>query len=115
MKKKKQTLREMQSELLELVANKYYNKDKKIAECVDKINAKVSKLKIAKEKRDAKKLSFGNVVKVITSRLSIATLKLCDKLIAKEKVSNQIMGYEISKELENAEVEIKAEIIKVDG
>ena len=114
MKNKKQTLREMQSEWWELVANKYYNKDKKVAECVDKINAKVSKLKIAKEKRDAKKLSFGNVIKVITSKLSMATLKLCDKLITKEKISNQIMGYKISQDLQNAEVEIKAEIIKAE-
>ena len=44
--------------------------------------------------------------------ISLETLQLCDKLIVKEKISNEIMGYLPVDNLSNAENEIKDGISK---
>ena len=106
-KEKSKSLKKLQEELLELVKEKYYDKDEEISHCVDNINTKYSEMKEKAEKRKQEKLKLGQLVKNIFVKISLATLQFCDKLIVKEKVSNQIMGYKNPNELETAENEIK--------
>lgn len=109
---KTKTLKKLQEELLELVKNKYYYEDEEIAECIDEINKKYEenamkaferKLINQEKKKENNKNNTG---------LSIETLQLCDRLIVKEKVTNQIMGYTATFDLTNAENEVKGEIAK---
>lgn len=111
MKKEKQkTLKQLHEELLNLVKEKYYGKDDAITECVNSLNIKTEQLQAKREKKKVAKENLGQKVKKVISTMSLKTLLLCDKLIVKEKLSNQIMGYTTSIDLETAEREIKAEI-----
>lgn len=114
-KQKQKSLKKLQEELLDLVKAKYYEKDEEISSCIDKINIKYDEMREKAEKRKQEKLKFGQVIKNIFVKISLATLQLCDKLIVKEKVSNQIMGYTCTNELANAEIEVKKAILKQVG
>lgn len=110
--KKEKSLKELQAELLRLVKEKYYENDEEIANCINSIDTKIERLKVSKAKRDEKKENvITQVVKNVASKISKATLLICHKLILKEKVSNQIMGYQNSAELDVAEVEITASLL----
>lgn len=106
-KEKEKSLKKLQEELLELVKTKYYSKDEEIADCVNKINKKYAENLAKAEERKKKKLALGEKIKNVLVSISLKTLQLCDKLIVKEKVSNQIMGYDPQDNLEQAEKEIK--------
>mgnify|MGYP002520837357 FL=1 len=110
--KKTTSLKKLQEELLNLVKNKYYCEDEEIANCIDRINEKYEENAAKAFERKLMRIEKGEQAKPIATDLSIETLQLCDKLIVKEKVSNQIMGYEAPFDLINAEQEIKAGIAK---
>lgn len=116
MKKEKQkTLKQLQEELLNLVKEKYYGKDEAITECVNRLNSKNEQLQAKREKKKIKLNNSNNKLKTKQSTISLETLMLCDKLIVKENLSNQIMGYPKLIDLEKAESEIKAEILLKRG
>lgn len=106
-KQKKQSLKAMQQELLDIVKNKYYDYDTQIQECVNRINSKYEEMRIKAEQRKIEKEKLGDKVKKVLTLLSFKTLQLCDKLIIKEQVSNQIMEYPENPDLKIAEKEIK--------
>lgn len=106
-KEKTKSLKVLQGELLEFVKNKYYNKDTELKKYVDQIDIKYRENLIRAEKRREKKKSLGEKVKDIFVKISLKTLQLCDKLIMKEKVSNQIMGYAENPDIADAEKEVK--------
>lgn len=114
-KTKKQSLKSLQQQLLEIVAKKYYEKDTEIREYIEKINHKIGEMRVAAETRKEKKLSLGEKTKKVISNLSLKTLQICDKLIISQKVSNQIMEYTVDENLVIAENEIKNAIRKIDG
>lgn len=111
-KEKEKSLKKLQEELLEIVKEKYYDKDEQISQCVDSINKKYQENLLKAQKRKEQKLSFGEKIKKVLVDISLETLQLCDKLIVKERVSNQIMGYTPSDDLSKAEEEIKGGISK---
>jgi hypothetical protein len=111
-KEKSKSLKALQSELLDLITKKHYDTDPEIKEYVDKISTKRKALEIKAEQRKLKKASLGEKVKVLFCKVSFETLKLCNKLIVKERVSNKIMDYPISDQLKQAESEIFEELNK---
>lgn len=113
MKKEKQkTLKQLQEQLLNLVKEKYYGKDDAITECVNMLNSKSEQLRAKREKRLQRVNKAEDKNKSKSSNISLETLLLCDKLIIKERWSNQIMGYPEIDNLENASNEIKMAIFE---
>ena len=107
---KKQSLKKLQDELLNLITQKYYIADKEIQEQVDKINLKKEELKIRREKLIVKN-SFANKIKNALITIKGKTAELCEKLLRKEILSNEIMGIvENQEELEFAHEEIVEKI-----
>lgn len=111
-KEKSKSLKKLQEELLELVKEKYYDKDEQISQCVDNINKKYQENLVKAQQRKDRKLALGEKIKKVLVGISLETLQLCDKLIVKEKISNEIMGYLPVDNLSNAENEIKDGISK---
>lgn len=111
-KEKEKSLKKLQEELLEIVKEKLYGKDEQITKCIDSINKKYQENILKAQKRKEQKLSFGEKIKKVLVDISLEALQLCDKLIVKERVSNQIMGYTPSDDLSKAEEEIKGGISK---
>lgn len=111
-KEKEKSLKKLQEELLELVKEKYYDKDEQISQCVDSINKKYQENLLKAQKRKEQKLSLGEKIKKVLIGISLETLQLCDKLIVKEKVAVEIMGYTPNNDLSKAEKEIKDGISK---
>lgn len=103
---KKQSLKKLQDELLNIITQKYYIGDKEIQEQVDKINMKKEELRIRREKLLVKN-SFANKIKNALITIKGKTAELCEKLLRKEIMSNEIMGIvENQEELESAHDEI---------
>lgn len=111
-KEKKSSLKTLQQKLFELIIERYYNTDKDIAEYVDKITNKKIEIETRKLERRTKELD-NKKVKKISATLSTTTLSLCDRLVVKERVSNEIMNYPITQELMTAEEEIKTALLFV--
>jgi hypothetical protein len=112
---KKQSLKSLQQELLEIVERKYAEKDNEIKTCIEKINHKYEEMQTKLQARKEKQLSLGQKSKNILVNLSLKTLQICDKLIVLQKISNQIMEYNRDDILIFAEKEIKNAIRKIDG
>lgn len=107
---KKQSLKKLQDELLELITQKYYQGDTQIKEQVDKINLKKEELRIKREKFLVKNL-FANKIKNVLIKIKGKTAEICEKLLRKEIISNEIMGIvENQEELEIAHEEIVEQI-----
>jgi len=111
-KEKSKSLKALQSELLDLITKKHYDTDPEIKAYVNKITTKRQEMQIKAEQRKLKKASLGEKIKVLVCKISFQTLQLCNKLIVKERVSNQIMEYPIIDELKQAESEIFEELNK---
>ena len=107
---KKQSLKMLQDELLQLITDKYYNGDIDIQEKVDKINLKKEELRIRREKLITKN-SFASKIKNALIKIKGKTAEICEKLLRKEIISNEIMGIvENQEELETAHEEIVEQI-----
>lgn len=111
-KEKPKSLKTLQSELLDLIAKKHYDKDPEVREYVDKIVTKRKELEIKAEQRKTKKASLSERVKVLICKVSFQTLQFCNKLIIKEKMSNDMMGYKTTEDLKQADIEIIRELGK---
>lgn len=114
MKKEKQkTLKQLQEELLTLVEEKLYNKDEEVRACVDNIKKKSNELKMRAEKRKEKKQEVkGTATENIFVKIKLGILKFCHKLLVKEKVTNQMMGYQSNENIEEMEQEVFTTITK---
>lgn len=103
MKTKSKSLKTLQNELLEYVETNI--KDENVKSYVFQIR---EKQKYLAQKQAERKEKIGDKVKKIAVKISIGTLIFCKKLIKKEKVSAEIMGYEESSDLVVAEYEIES-------
>lgn len=85
---KKQALKQMQDDLINLVI-KYYSDNKEIKELIKSINTRKEELRKQREKRIQ---AIKNAQKNKKIAITINSLEICEKLLRKEILSNEIMG-----------------------
>lgn len=94
----------MQEELFDIIIDKYYNKDIDVQMRVDSIRIKQEEMRI---KREEKKNNLANKIKKAFIVISRKTAELCEKLLRKEQLSNEIMGTtENNKQIADAHDEV---------
>ena len=95
---KKQTLKELQDQLYEVVC-RYFGDNKEVKEIISQIAEKKLYLQKQKEKRMSKNCNLEILDKNKKLKISINSLEICEKLLRKEIISNEIMNWEEKNEV----------------
>ena len=93
---KKKTLKELQDQLYEVVC-RYFGDNKEVKEIISQIAEKKLYLQKQKEKRMSKNCNLEILDKNKKLKISINSLEICEKLLRKEIISNEIMNWEEKK------------------